>query len=597
MSTATPLIATIVGGLTLAFIFGAIAHRLRISPLVGYLLAGVVAGPWTPGFIADLKLAGELAEIGVILLMFGVGLHFSLKDLLSVRAVAIPGAIGQIILTSSVGTGLGLLLGWPLTGAIVFGLSLSVASTVVLLRTLAERGVLDSERGRTMVGWLIVEDLVMVLALVLLPALVGGSMSGGGLGWLGQMIGLGDGVGAVLLITLAKVGGFILLMLVVGRRLIPWILHWVAHTGSRELFRMAVLVLALGVAYAASASFGVSFALGAFLAGMLLSESQLANRAAQEILPLRDAFAVLFFVSVGMLFDPAVLTRSPWAVLGTVAVILCMKSLATFGLMRLFGQPRTMAMQTAVFVAQIGEFSFILSGLGVHLQVLPQEGRDLILAGSIISILLNPLLFLVLDYLRRRQERAAEAISTTAAPVVPSEPAAEPEPVALTDHAVLVGYGHVGCTLAAHLRAQNMPLVVLEDREDLVENLRAQGIQAIQGNGAAPMLVRAANVAAARILFIAIPQAFEAGQIIQQARTANPALRIIARTYDDAETEYFTRMGADKVVNAEEAAAHVMLEGEACSPVMPADAPQPVVEEMPANLFPTSTPELSPSAA
>ncbi len=589
MPTATPLIATIVGGLTLAFILGAIAHRLKISPLVGYLLAGVVAGPWTPGFVADPKLAGELAEIGIILLMFGVGLHFSLKDLLSVKAVAIPGAVGQIALTSSIGTGLGLLLGWPLAGSIVFGLSLSVASTVVLLRTLAERGVLESDRGRTMVGWLVVEDLVMVLALVLLPALVGGAKSSGGIGWLGERIGLADGVGAVVLITLMKVGGFIVLMLVVGRRVVPWILHWVAHTGSRELFRLSVLVLALGVAYAASASFGVSFALGAFLAGMLLSESQLASRAAQETLPLRDAFAVLFFVSVGMLFDPAVLLRSPFAVLGTVAVILCVKALAGFLLMRTFGQPRMTSVLTAISIAQIGEFSFILSGLGVFLQVLPQEGRDLVLAGSIISILLNPVMFMVVDYLRHRRERAEEALAPTPIPTPVEDEAAEPEPVALTDHAVLVGYGHVGATLAAQLHAQNMPLVVLEDREDLVENLHAQGIPAIHGNGAAPMLVRAANVAQARILFIAIPQAFEAGQIIQQARAANPALRIIARTYDDAETEYFTRMGADKVVNAEEAAAHIMLEGEACRPPVPEATPEMPVA-MPASLFLTPGP-------
>ena len=321
MDHATPLITTIVAGLVLAFVAGLIAHRLRLPPIAGYLLAGVLIGPFTPGYVADQKLATELAEIGVILLMFGVGLHFSLKDLLSVRAIAIPGAIVQIGFATALGAALAWLLGWSVGAGLVFGLALSVASTVVLLRALQERRMIETERGRIAVGWLIVEDLVMVLTLVLLPPLAG--MLGGTAEVadadpaLTQALGIGA-VWTALGVTALKVTAFVALMLIVGRKVIPWVLHYVAHTGSRELFRLAVLAIALGVAYGATHLFGVSFALGAFFAGMVLAESQLSQQAARETLPLRDAFAVLFFVSVGMLFDPIVLFEHPLPIIATV---------------------------------------------------------------------------------------------------------------------------------------------------------------------------------------------------------------------------------------------------------------------------------------
>ena len=387
MHHATPLITTIVGGLVLAFILGMLANKLRISPLVGYLLAGVLAGPFTPGFVADTKLAPELAELGVILLMFGVGLHFSLKDLMAVKAIAIPGAIAQIAVATLLGMALSAVLGWSLMTGIVFGLCLSTASTVVLLRALEERQLIDSQRGQIAIGWLIVEDLVMVLTLVLLPA-VAGMMEQGDVGFATLAVDMG--------ITIGKVIAFIAIMMLVGRRLVPWIMARSAATGSRELFTLSVLALALGIAFGAVELFDVSFALGAFFAGMVLNESELSHRAAHDTLPLRDAFAVLFFVSVGMLFDPLILIQQPLAVLATLAIILFGKSLAAFFLVRLFGHSQRTALTIAASLAQIGEFAFILAGLGMALDLLPQAGQNLVLAGAILSIMLNPVLFALL---------------------------------------------------------------------------------------------------------------------------------------------------------------------------------------------------------
>ncbi|RUU89301.1 sodium:proton antiporter, partial [Mesorhizobium sp. M7A.T.Ca.TU.009.01.3.1] len=430
----TPLIATIVAGLGLAFIFGALANRFRIPPLVGYLVAGVLVGPNTPGFVADAGLANELAEIGVILLMFGVGLHFSLKDLLSVRAIAVPGAVVQIGFATALGAGLSWMLGWSMGAGLVLGLALSVASTVVLLRALQERRMIETERGRIAVGWLIVEDLAMVLALVLLPALAG--VLGGQEQTDAHASGLlslpaSYGIWGVVGITLAKVAAFVVVMLVVGRRVIPWILHYVAHTGSRELFRLAVLAIALGVAFGAAKLFGVSLALGAFFAGMIMSESELSHRAAEESLPLRDAFSVLFFVSVGMLFDPFSLISNGWPILATLAIIVIGKSLAAFVIVVAFGYPLATALMISASLAQIGEFSFILAELGVGLKLLPEQGRDLILAGAILSIVLNPLMFLAIDWMKPWLERRA---ARTAPPVEakPVGPATEPgQPVLL----------------------------------------------------------------------------------------------------------------------------------------------------------------------
>ncbi|MBB1094189.1 Kef family K(+) transporter, partial [Rhodopseudomonas palustris] len=460
----TPLISTIVAGLVLAFIFGVVAQRLRISPLVGYLLAGVVIGPFTPGYVANQNIANELAEIGIILLMFGVGLHFSLKDLLSVKAIAIPGAVVQIATATALGIGLGHVLGWSFGSGLVFGLALSVASTVVLLRALQERRLVDSDRGRIAVGWLIVEDLAMVLTLVLLPA-VAGLLKGDSTGasW--------DTVALPIALTLGKVAAFIAFMLLVGRRVIPWMLHYVAHTGSRELFRLAVLSISLGVAFGAAILFDVSFALGAFFAGMILSESELSQRAASETLPLRDAFAVLFFVSVGMLVDPIILIREPLPVLATVLIIVFGKSLAAFLIVRLFGHPKMTALTISASLAQIGEFSFILASLGVSLALLPERGRDLVLAGAIISILLNPLMFALLDRFSARSGAAPEPEA-----LAKETAGAHAKPVHHGGHVVLVGYGRVGSIVGAALRRDGADVVVIEDDTERVAQLQREGI-------------------------------------------------------------------------------------------------------------------------
>ncbi len=543
-----PLIAMLVAGIGLAFVFGALAHRLRVSPLVGYLLAGVVVGPFTPGFVADQQLANELAEIGVILLMFGVGLHFSLKDLLSVKAIAVPGAVVQITVATLMGMGLGWVLGWTPMAGLVFGLALSVASTVVLLRALHERRLMETERGRIAVGWLIVEDLAMVLALVVIPA-VAGALKGGD----GAAGPFGLGLAWVLLVTLGKVAAFVAVMLIAGRRVIPWLLHWVAHTGSRELFRLAVLAIALGVAFGAAALFGVSFALGAFFAGMILNESPLSQRAAEETLPLRDAFAVLFFVSVGMLFDPSILVRAPLALAATLAIILAGKSLAAWLIVRAFGRSSGTALTIAASLAQIGEFSFILAGLGVGMGILPTIGQDLILAGAILSILVNPLLFTLLFRIVPVEEVVAtpNAAPETEAPAL--------EPTTLTNHTVLVGYGRVGSVIGAGLKESGAPFLVIEDRAAPLQAARTDGAEVLFGNAADPQVLEAANLAAAQRLIVVIPDAFEAGQVVEQARAANPALEILARAHSDAGAEHLHDCGATGTVMSEQVIAHALL--------------------------------------
>lgn len=547
----TPLIATIVAGLGLAFVFGAIAQRLRIPPLVGYLLAGVAVGPFTPGFVADQKLATELAEIGVILLMFGVGLHFSLKDLLSVRAIALPGAVVQIAVASLMGLGLAVLMGWTVGAGLVFGLALSVASTVVLLRAMQERRLMETERGRIAVGWLIVEDLAMVLALVLLPALasvLGTSNNALVADPLAARFGLG--LGGVLALTVVKVGVFVGIMLVVGRRMIPWLLHYIAHTGSRELFRLGVLTIALAVAFGAAKLFGVSLALGAFFAGMILSESPLSQRAAQESLPLRDAFAVLFFVSVGMLFDPASVLREPWPLLATLFIIIVGKSVAAFLIVIAFRHPPGTALTISASLAQIGEFSFILAELGVNLNLLPTAGRDLILAGAILSIMLNPLVFAAVDWLAPRL-KGVDASGAAAETVTPDEPLQQLKPTQLTGHTILVGYGRVGSIIAGALAKKDAPFLVIEDAENVLAKLRERNFETVTGNAARPDVLKSANLGGARYLLVAIPEAFEAGQIVQQARAANPGIKIIARAHSDAEVDHLKSLGADIVIMGE----------------------------------------------
>jgi CPA2 family monovalent cation:H+ antiporter-2 len=595
----TPLITTLVAGFVLAFVFGAIANRLRVPPLVGYLCAGVLAGPYTPGFVADMRLAPQLAEIGVILLMFGVGLHFSLRDLLNVRGVAVPGAMAQIAVATLMGWALGALMGWPTGGSLVFGLALSVASTVVLLKALQDRRLLETERGKLAVGWLIVEDLATVLALVIIPSIAplftGETAEHHVSTWTEQLLGIRFGLAGIIAYTLVKVVAFVALMLIVGRRLIPWMLHRIAHMGSRELFRLGVLAIALGVAFGAAELFGVSLALGAFFAGMILSESELSQSAAQESLPMRDAFSVLFFVSVGMLFNPTIILESPVPVLITVFIIVVGKSLAAFLIVLAFRRTVGTALAISASLAQIGEFSFILAELGVGLKLLPEAGRDLILAGAIISIVLNPLVFYLCDRIKPMLEarRGKSAIApgpaaaspagvtapkptvlATARPAQPDsgggrqlervereeESGASPQPSTLTGHTVLVGFGRVGRIVGNELKSAGTPFLVIEAGDKRIADAKAAGSEVIGGNAADAEVLGLANLPAAKALFIAIPDTFEAGQIAEQARRANREISIVARAHADAEAEHLAKHGADIVIIGEHEIARAMIE-------------------------------------
>ncbi|MDO9418576.1 YbaL family putative K(+) efflux transporter [Pararhizobium sp.] len=565
----TPLIATIVSGLGLAFIFGLLAQKFRLPTIAGYLMAGVFIGPFTPGFVADQGLANELAEIGVILLMFGVGLHFSLKDLLSVRATAVPGAVGQIATATIFGILLALAMGWSVGAGIVFGLALSVASTVVLLRALQERRLVETEKGRIAVGWLIVEDLVMVLALVVLPPLagvLGGKTPETSGSVLADLIG-GDTLWTTIAVTGIKVATFVALMLIVGRRVIPWVLHYVAHTGSRELFRLAVLAIALGVAYGSAKLFGVSFALGAFFAGMILAESALSQQAARETLPLRDAFAVLFFVSVGMLFNPSVLIENPLPILATFFIIIFIKGAVAYLIVRAFGHSRSVGITIAASLAQIGEFSFILVVLGVGLEILPVMAQDLVVSGALLSILVNPLLFILMDrYVTKQDAKTAAADQAQAdadAEAIETARVAEEEalvPSKLSGHAVLVGYGRVGSRVGESLIAAGIPLLVIDERSEASDVLRGRGVEIISGTAGQRGLLAAANLPAARWFICAIPDAFEAGTLIEDARKANPSITILSRAHSDAEVEHLQHLGADVIMMGENEIARGMSE-------------------------------------
>ena len=530
----SPLIAILVVGLGMAFVLGTLAQRLKLPPLVGYLLAGVAIGPFTPGFIADTHLTMQLADVGVILLMFGVGLHFKPRDLLEFKGIVIPGAILQMAVITTLGVAASMVLGWPLAQGLVFGLCLSIASTVVVLRALQDRRLMETSRGRIAIGWLVMQDVLVILVLVLLPP-IAAVLKGGDI----NMTVLAKSLG----ITFGKLALFAGVMLVIGRRVIPAVLHYIAHTGSRELFRLAVLSLALGVAFGAAVLFGVSIALGAFFAGMILAGSQLSQRAAEESLPLRDAFAVLFFVSVGMLFNPRVVLEEPLALASTLGLVLAAGGVC-YRLLLLFGVKRTNAVTIAISLTQIGEFSFILADLGIGLGLMSEGARDLILGASILSILLNPVLFAL----------AAKREASPNAPPAPDMPRPAPEPTALTGHAVLVGYGRVGKLIADGIKG-SMPLLVLEEGA-----VGDPDIEHIRGNAAKDDVLAAANLSAARFLFVAIPEAFEAGQIVQQARRANPNLPIVARAHFDAEVDHLISHGASKVVMGEREIAAAMLD-------------------------------------
>jgi CPA2 family monovalent cation:H+ antiporter-2 len=550
----TSLIALLCMGFVVAFVLGLLAQRLRLPPLVGYLIAGIIVGPFTPGFVADQTLAPQLAEIGVILLMFGVGLHFSLRDLMAVKKIAIPGALAQITFVTLLGLGLARLLGWTTLNGLVFGLALSVASTVVVLRALEERRLLETRRGKIAIGWLIVEDLAMVLALVLLPA-VAGVM--GEEGKAGSEVSSSGAILGALAWTMVKVGAFVAVMLIVGRRVIPWILERVAGTGSRELFTLCVLAIALGVAFGAARLFDVSFALGAFFAGMLLNESEFSHKAAQDSLPMRDAFAVLFFVSVGMLFDPGILVEHPWLVLATLAIIVGGNAMVAFAVVRLLKLPMGAALTISVSLSQIGEFSFILAGLGLALEILPQDGHDLILAGALLSIIVNPFLFAIVDR-RQAKQNVQEARDAEIARVELAELHRVPEEVA--DHAIVVGYGRVGSQLVHLLHDRGVPVVVIEDDADLIAKARAAGLHAVRGNAASERVMLEAAPERAKLAVFAIPNALEAGETIARLKVINPDITVLARAHSENEVKHLLAHGADGAVLAERELAYSLAE-------------------------------------
>ena len=548
-----PLVVTLAAALGLALAGGLLAARLKLPALVGYLLAGVLLGPHTPGFVADVALAGQLAEIGVMLLMFGVGLHFSIDDLLAVRRVALPGAVVQMVVATALGAALAGSWGWSLPGALVFGIALSVASTVVLLRALETRGTLESANGRIAVGWLVVEDLAMVLVLVLLPALVGpaASASPSSLAFW-----------TPLALTLLTVSAFVALMLVAGRRVLPWLLWQISKTGSRELFTLCVIAVAVGIAYFASTLFGVSVALGAFFAGLVLRESEFSHRAAQESLPFRDAFAVLFFVSVGMLFDPRVLIERPLQVLAVMAVIVLGKSLAAAALVLALRYPLNSALTVAVSLAQIGEFSFILIGLGASLQVLPPEAQSLVVAGALLSIGLNPLLFSLVEPLRQwvlSRSALARRLEGRDDPL--AELPMSTDRRFLARQVVLVGHGAVGQRIAAALAGRGLPFIVVERQRERVEALRAAGIPAVAGDAADPVVLVQAHIADAQVLVVATAESTEVRAMIDTARTLNPAIVVVVRAPNEEEAALLQQAGAGQTVHARQALAEVLLGG------------------------------------
>jgi CPA2 family monovalent cation:H+ antiporter-2 len=544
MHPQTALLVTIAGAFGVAFVFGFAATKLKLPPLVGYLLAGIVLGPHSPGYIADVSMASQLADIGVILLMFGVGLHFSPGDLMRVRRIALPGALLQMGIALAIGFLLARSWGWAAPASFVFALSLSVASTVVVLRVLEDRGMLDAIDGRIAVGWLVVEDLAVVIALVLLPAVL--SALGGGDAPVDRVA-----LTKVVVITVLKVAAFIAVMAVVGRRAVPWLLMHVARTGSRELFTLAVLAVSLGVAVGAAAMFGVSFALGAFVAGVVISESDLSHRAGADALPMQDAFAVIFFVSAGMLIDPAMLLAQPGRVAATVGAILVGNTLVASVLMVLLRHPLGASLRLGASFGQIGEFSFILAALGVSLGVLTEDGRSLILAAALCTIVLNPLLFWAMDQLSNwlaRYPRLLDRLERQKAPRMVHTDLWMATPV---NHAILIGYGRVGRTIGDALQRVGTPFIAIDQDRRVVDAMRTLGVTSVYGDATRPGILEHARPEFARLLVIATPDPYHARHIIELARAKNPSIEIIVRTHADTELEFFERLGVNKVLMGE----------------------------------------------
>ncbi len=544
MHPETALLVTLAGAFGVAFLFGFVAAKLKLPPLVGYLLAGIALGPHSPGFVADVALAGQLAEIGVILLMFGVGLHFSPGDLKRVQAIVVPGATLQMAVSFALGTGLALWWGWTAGAAVVFGLSLFVASTVVVLRVLEDRGMLDSVDGRVAVGWLIVEDLGVVFALVLLPAILGAISGDGSAGTAGD-------IAKVVALTVVKVVAFIALMGVVGRRAVPWLLTHVARTGSRELFTLAVLAVSLGVAMGAAALFGVSFALGAFVAGLVISESDLSYRAGADALPMQDAFAVLFFVSTGMLLDPGMLLNAPGKLLAVLGVILVGNAIWSTVLMILLRHPFASAVRIGAAFGQIGEFSFIMAALGVSLGVLAEEGRSLILAAALVSIVLNPLLSWAAEQLITVVSRHPALLDRVERHKAPRMVATDLFMATPVNHVIVIGYGRVGRTIGEAFQRVGVPFVAIEQDRRVVEAIRTLGVAAVYGDATRPGILEHARPEFARLLVVASPDPYHARRIIELARVRNPDIDIIVRTHADTEQEFFEQLGVGKALMGE----------------------------------------------
>nr|WP_218949085.1 cation:proton antiporter [Acinetobacter sp. YH12117] len=542
------LIILLAVGFGLALLFGYIAARLRLPPLIGYLVAGILISPNTPGVVGDIHLANQLAELGVMFLMFGVGMHFSLNDLMQVKRIALPGAILQITVATLLGIGVSMMWGWSFGSALVFGLSLSCASTVVLLKALGDRGLLDSVNGKIAVGWLLVEDLVMVLVLVLLPAtavLLGGQALAGSAA--------DENIWLTLGITLLKVTGFIAFMLIVGKRLVPWIMQVVARLGSRELFTLTVVAAAVSIAFGAYKVFGVSMALGAFFAGMVVKESDFSHRAEEETLPLREIFSILFFVSVGMLFDPRILLEEPLHVLAVVGIIMIGKTIAAMALVLFFRYPINTALTVGASLAQIGEFSFILATLGVSLQLLSLEGQNLILAGALISITLNTFLFSAIEPVQhwiRERSHLARLLERSGDPL-----AMLPDEVSqdyLRDQVVIIGHGEVGRRITKNLMAENIKVVITEENREIVENLREKGIAAVSGVATEPGVLIQAHIQHARLLVISPMDIIDIHKIVDIATTLNPQIQVLICAESKEEAEVIRRDNIGEVYFAKE---------------------------------------------
>ncbi|MCL6237977.1 MULTISPECIES: cation:proton antiporter [Acinetobacter] len=542
------LIILLAVGFGFALIFGYIAARLRLPPLIGYLIAGIIISPNTPGVVGDIHLANQLAELGVMFLMFGVGMHFSLNDLMQVRRIALPGAILQIAVATLLGMGISMLWGWSMGSALVFGLSLSCASTVVLLKALGDRGLLNSVNGKIAVGWLLVEDLVMVLVLVLLPAtavLLGGQPL--------TESSADENIWLTLGITLLKVAGFIAFMLIIGKRLVPMIMQVVARLGSRELFTLTVVAAAVSIAFGAYKVFGVSMALGAFFAGMVVKESDFSHRAEEETLPLREIFSILFFVSVGMLFDPRILIEQPLHVLAVVGIIMIGKTIAAMALVLFFRYPINTALTVGASLAQIGEFSFILATLGVSLNLLSMEGQNLILAGALISITLNSFVFSAIEPMQRlirERSNLARLLERSSDPL-----AMLPDEVSqdyLRDQVVLIGHGEVGRRITRELMNENIKVVIAEENREIVENLREKGIAAVSGVATEPGVLIQAHIQHARLLVISPMDILDIHKIVDIAKMLNPSIQVLVCAESKEEAEVIRRDNVGEVYYAKE---------------------------------------------